>query len=117
MTHTPDSLRAPTVDSSGHRRWLYPDRRPGRISRRRGIIAAILVLVYLTAPFVNIQGLPLIRLDGIQGVIYLFGQSFRFADGSYLVFLFLAAALVDGEAVFLAVDFADGLLALVMCQK
>ncbi len=96
MTHTPDSLRAPTVDQAGRRRWLYPDRRKGRLSRIRGSLAGVLILVYLIAPFVKIQGLPLIRFDVLQGIIYVMGQSFRFADGSYFVFVILSGALTLG---------------------
>ena len=77
MSHTPDSLRAPTVDKSGRRRWLYPDRRPGRLSRIRGIIASILMAIYLIAPFVTIQCLPLIRFDVLQGIVYVFVLSYH----------------------------------------
>jgi cytochrome c oxidase accessory protein FixG len=94
VSHTPDSLRAPTVDQSGRRRWLYPDRRSGRLSRIRGRLALLLLVIYLVAPFVTIGGMPLIRFDVLQGIIYVLGQSFRFADGSYLVFVFITLFLL-----------------------
>lgn len=96
MTHSPDSLRAPTVDQSGRRRWLYPDRRSGRLSQRRGVLALCLMLVYLTAPFLQFKNLALIRFDVLQGIVYVFGQSFRFADGSYFVFILIIGALALG---------------------
>ncbi|HYX31966.1 MAG TPA: cytochrome c oxidase accessory protein CcoG [Oligoflexus sp.] len=91
-----DSLRAPTVDASGKRRWIYPDRRAGRLSRIRGKLAILLMAVYILVPFSTFRDLPLFRFDVQQGIIYAVGQTFRFSDGFYLVFVFLAGSLALG---------------------
>jgi cytochrome c oxidase accessory protein FixG len=96
MSHEPDALRAPTVDASGHRRWIYPDRRPGRLSRIRGKLAVLLMAIYIIVPFSSFRGLPLLRFDLQQGIIHSFGQTFRFTEAFYLVFVILAGALALG---------------------
>jgi cytochrome c oxidase accessory protein FixG len=96
MSLEPDILRAPTVDASGKRRWIYPDRRSGRLSRIRGKLAVLLMAIYILVPFSTFRGLPLFRFDVQQGIIYAVGQTFRFSDGFYLVFVFLAGALALG---------------------
>jgi len=96
MSQEHDSLRAPTVDASGKRRWIYPDRRVGRLSRIRGKLAVLLMAIYILVPFSTFRGLPLFRFDVQQGIIYAVGQTFRFSDGFYLVFVFLAGALALG---------------------
>ncbi len=90
----PGDLRAPTVDSQGKRRWIYPERRSGRRSRNRRLVALLLIAVYLLVPLVTIQGLPLLRFDIASSIVYVMGQAFRFADGFYLVFVLLTAALL-----------------------
>lgn len=96
MQEQADSLRAPTVDAAGRRRWIYPERRTGRLSRIRKRIALGLMIFYAVVPFVKIGGKPLLRFDGLEGVVYLFGQSFRSNDAFYLAFVFLALALLLG---------------------
>lgn len=90
----PQDLRAPTVDSHGKRRWIYPERRSGRRARNRRALALLLIAVYLIVPFIKVQGLPLLRFDLASSIVYVLGQAFRFADGFYLVFVLLAAALL-----------------------
>lgn len=93
-THNPDKLRAPTVDRQGKRRWIYPERRSGPLAKKRRFLAAILILVYLIVPYVKVFELPLLRLDVETSIVYVFGQTFRFADGFYIVFVLLTAALL-----------------------
>lgn len=88
-----DRLRAPTVDASGRRRWLYPDRRPGPKANFRKKLALVLILFYLIAPYVKVNGLPLIRLDVLAQKAYFFGAAFSFHEANYLVFIFLGLAL------------------------
>ena len=86
-------LRAPTVDASGRRRWIYPERRTGRLIRIRKHIALFLMALYLITPFSTFQGRPLLRLDVFESKVYAFGQVFPFHDASYLVFVFIGLAL------------------------
>jgi len=45
------------------------------------------------APFVQIQGRPLIRFDIAHNHIHVLGAMFRFSDAGYFVFVFLILAL------------------------
>jgi cytochrome c oxidase accessory protein FixG len=91
--HNPDRLRAPTVDASGRRRWLYPDRRPGPRASFRKKLAFALMAIYLVAPFIKVNGLPLLRLDVLKQKAFFFGFAFSFHEANYLVFIFLVLAL------------------------
>jgi cytochrome c oxidase accessory protein FixG len=92
--HRPESLRAPTIDGNGKRRWIYPERRSGPRARRRAWLSAGLISLYGIVPFVKVSGNPLLRFDVLSNVVYVGGQSFRFADGYFLLFLLLTAALL-----------------------
>lgn len=90
----PNALRAPTVDAAGKRRWIYPDRRRGPRAKKRRELAMVLLAVYLITPFLSWHDLPILRLDVQQGIMFILGQTFRFADGSYLVFIPLILGLL-----------------------
>ena len=89
---SPEALRSPTVDQEGKRKWIYPDRRSGRHSRQRRLVAIVLIVFYFCAPFLQIGGLPFIRIDVASGIIYGLGQTFRVADGYYIALLLFSAA-------------------------
>lgn len=91
-----DEARAPTVLASGKRRWIYPDRRPGRLSRIRGRLALVLIMIYSVTPWLSIDGRPVLRFDITSDVIYFFGAVLQFDDAANLVFLVLIAALTLG---------------------
>ena len=88
-----EGWRAPTIRQDGKRRWIYPDRRQGRVSSIRGRIAFVLILCYLIAPFIRIDGYPLIRFDITTGIISLLGKAFRFHDAGYSFFIFIIGVL------------------------
>ena len=90
----PDLLRAPTVDASGRRRWLYPDRRHGRLVRIRKYLAIFLMAIYLIVPFSTFQGRPLLRFDVLDSKVYFLSYVFPFHDASYFVFVFIVLALI-----------------------
>ncbi|SMF05827.1 cytochrome c oxidase accessory protein CcoG [Pseudobacteriovorax antillogorgiicola] len=89
-----DRLRAPTVDASGRRRWIYPERRQGRLIKIRRALAMVLMAIYIIAPFSTFQGRPLIRLDVLESKAYFVGLVFPFHDASYLVFILIGLALM-----------------------
>ncbi|MFW7379889.1 MAG: cytochrome c oxidase accessory protein CcoG [Oligoflexus sp.] len=91
--HDPDRLRAPTVDADGHRRWIYPDRRPGPNASTRKKLAIGLIIFYLLAPYIKVNGLPLLRLDVLAQKAYFAGTVFNFHEANFLVFVFLILAL------------------------
>jgi len=86
-------VKAPTATESGDRIWLYPDRRPGRWARVRGRIAVVLMIIYLVTPWISFQGLPLLRIDVLNGLAYAFGNVFRISDSSLLAFGAITATL------------------------
>ena len=65
-----DLLRAPTVDASGHRLWVYPERRSGRLSNIRKYIAMVLILIYLVMPFLTLSGRPLFLINVLEYKAY-----------------------------------------------
>lgn len=89
-----EQLRAPTLDRDGGRRWIYPERRTGRLIKIRRSLAIFLMMVYLIIPFSTFQGRPLLRLDVLEAKAYFVGFVFNFYDASYLVFLLILAALL-----------------------
>ncbi len=88
-----DADISPTLDTSGNRRWLYPDRRSGRHSQRRKYLAMVLIAIYLAVPWISFGGIPLLRLDVLAQKVFLFSKVFAFSNGGYLVFILLMAAL------------------------
>ncbi len=86
--------RPPTWSESGHRLWLYPERREGRYSKVRRRWAIGLLLIYFIVPFIEIQGHPLLRFDIEEGIIYAFTGIFRFNDGPYFIFILLSLAML-----------------------
>ncbi len=45
---------APTCDSSGIRRWIYPDRRRGPFEWKRAWTARLLIAIYLLVPWLDV---------------------------------------------------------------
>lgn len=88
-----DTELAPTLAADGRRKWVYPDRRSGPRSRLRGRLAFLLVLIYVSAPWIQVHSLPLVRFDISGGCLYLGGAVLRFADVSWLAFAFVGLAL------------------------
>ncbi len=87
-----DELRAPTLRADGRRRWIYPERRNGAHARRRRWLALLLMLVFAITPFLSRGGHPVLRLDIMQGLASIGGETFRVQEGLYLAFVALAAA-------------------------
>ncbi len=93
-SHDSDLLRAPTIEASGRRRWIYPDRRPGRLVSIRRRLAVVLMAVYLIVPFSTFQGRPLLRFDVLDSKIFFLSYVFPFHDASYFVYVFIFLALL-----------------------
>ena len=88
-----DLLRAPTVDASGNRLWIYPERRSGRLSKIRKYIAMVLIFIYLAMPFLTLGGRPLFLINVLDSKAYFFSFVIPFDQANYLLFAFLLAAL------------------------
>ncbi len=88
------SAPVPTMNSSGKRRWLYPDRRSGAHASRRRNLAVILIIFYLIAPWLRWNGIPLLRLDVIEKKAFILGQIFQVNDATLIAPGMAAMALL-----------------------
>lgn len=79
--------RLHVLDSHGSRRYVYPADVRGRFSRLKPWVFAVLILIYVTLPFIRIGGHPAILIDIPSRHFYLFGKVFNAQD--FYLFYFL----------------------------
>ena len=72
-----------SVDSKGRRKGLLVAIIPGFWRRCRKIVAAFLILFYVAAPLVPINGMPMVRID-IPNRHYILFWSYFLAAGFFL---------------------------------
>jgi len=65
-----------TAEKDGSRRWLYPRKPSGRLTRYRTWFAWMLLGILFTGPFIRIQGNPLLMIDILQRKFSILGQIF-----------------------------------------
>lgn len=82
-----------TIGEGGKRLWIYPDRRKGPRATKRGLLALFLFAFYIFAPWLEIAGRPLIRIDILEQKAFLFGLVLQMNEYSYIFFVLLALAL------------------------
>jgi cytochrome c oxidase accessory protein FixG len=87
-----------TVNADGSRNFLHPADVHGRFQRRKSAIWAVLLLLYVGVPWIDVGGRPAVHLDLPGRNAFLFGATFTNQD-FYLVF-FLVSGL--GFALFVA---------------
>jgi cytochrome c oxidase accessory protein FixG len=108
------SVQLPVVDEpasslrkDGSRNWVHPADVKGRWTRLRRIGFAVLILVYVVLPWIDINGHPAVFLDILHRKFYLFGLTFNAQDA------WLAFFLVTGAGFSLIV--ATALLGRIWC--
>ncbi len=69
-----------TVDQSGKRIWLYPKKPHGRFYNARTLVSAIFLIVFLTLPFIKVDGEPLLLFNILERKFILFGLLFTPQD-------------------------------------
>ncbi|WP_375560074.1 cytochrome c oxidase accessory protein CcoG [Bernardetia sp. OM2101] len=69
-----------TIDSSGKRAWIYPKSPSGRYHFYRKIVAAFLLVFLFGAPFIKINGNPLLLFDVLSRRFVILGQLFTPQD-------------------------------------
>jgi cytochrome c oxidase accessory protein FixG len=85
--------RSATIGKQGKRNWVYHDKTSGAWTSRRNIVMTVLIFVYLIAPWVSINGNPLVLFD-IAGRRYsVFGHMFLATDMYLLALFFLLCVL------------------------
>src|SRR5690606_28327264 len=72
--------RLSSIEADGSRKAIHPADVKGRFVRRRRIVYAVLILIYLALPFVRIDGKPAVFLDIANRSFYLFGRTFNAQD-------------------------------------
>lgn len=68
--------RIATVDEHGKRIWVYPKKPSGRLYRARTILSIFLLAFLFGAPFIKINGEPLILLNILERKFIIFGLAF-----------------------------------------
>ena len=76
----------PTIGKDGKREWVYPKKPQGKLYRWRTYLSLLLLTVLFTAPFISIDGHPLILLNIFERKFILFGIAFWPQDFFLFVF-------------------------------
>jgi len=74
-----------TVTDDGKRKWVYPKKPSGRFHRARIIVSAILLLILILTPFIEVNGHPFMLFDFLDRKFILFGVLFGPHDFHLLV--------------------------------
>lgn len=102
LARRPDLDTLYCINPDGSRRMIHPADVRGRYQRRKKILWAILVVIYLVVPWIEIGGQPAILIDIASRHFYLFGRTFN-AQDFYLAFFWVSGigfALILLSALF-----------------
>lgn len=74
----PESFRdkVSTIDEQGKRIWVYPKKPRGPLHRARAAVSILLLAFLFAAPFIKVNGQPLILLNVLERKFILFGLAF-----------------------------------------
>ena len=103
----PEKRVLSTLNTDGSRRWIRPRLAPGRFLSARRAVGYALIAVFVSLPWLKINGKPVILLDILRREFTLFGRTFLPTDS-----LMLALLMVS---LFVAVFFVTALLGRVWC--
>lgn len=93
--------RLASMDEKGHRVFLHPADTKGPFKRRRRAFQAVLLVLFLVLPWIEINGLPAVLLDIAQRRFSILGLAFWAHDAPML--LFVAAGVLFGVSLATAV--------------
>lgn len=85
--------RIATIDETGHRKWIYPKKPSGKLTKRRDIVSYILLVFLFAGPFVKINGQPLLLIGVLDRKFVIFGQVFSQYD-FYLFVIMMIVGIV-----------------------
>lgn len=80
-----------TINEDGERKWIFPRKPKGQYYTRRTILAWILLVILFGAPFVKIDGEPLLLFNVLERKFVIFGSIFWPQD----FFIFVLAMLTS----------------------
>src|SRR5690606_29608786 len=91
MNTNPESFRdkVSTIDEQGKRVWVYPKKQGGRFYNARTYLSWGLLAFLFSAPFIHINGNPIMMLNVLERKFVIFGIVFLPQD----FFLFVLAML------------------------
>lgn len=95
MSKTDSSFRDKPInlDEKGGRKWVYAKKPGGPWYRRRTIVSILLLAFLVAAPFIRVNGHPLILLDIASRKFIIFGAIFWAQDTLILALLMLSFVL------------------------
>lgn len=85
-----------TIGEDGKRKWVYPKKPKGKFTTARGWVSIVLLVFLFGAPFVKIDGQPLLLFNLLERKFIIFGQVFWpqdfyiFGLGMIILVLFIA---------------------------
>lgn len=82
-----------TIGQGGHRKWVYPEIVFGKFLKVRTLVAYLLMAFYLLAPWLKINGRPLIYLGLAERKFVFLGVEFWATDTIFLMLTLGALAL------------------------
>jgi cytochrome c oxidase accessory protein FixG len=82
-----------TLDGEGKRLWRYPQEVKGTHQRLRRLAAGTLLVPFFVAPWITIDGNPLVRLGLLSGRFFLLGRAIHVSEFFHFVFLFVLLGL------------------------
>ena len=95
-----------TVDKSGKRVWMFPQKPKGKLYNLRTLFTAVYLLVFFGLPFLKVDGHPVFLINVLERRFILFGQIFWpqdffiFAIGMIVFIVFIALFTVVFGRVF-----------------
>lgn len=81
-----------TIDSRGNRKWVYAAEMPGFFRSARQKVATILLLIYVSMPWIKINGSQAVFLDIAGRKFTVLGQTFWATDSKFLFLTLVSLA-------------------------
>ena len=88
-----DEIRS-SINKDGSRNYVHPADVSGHFTTSRYAAFAVLIVIYLALPFIEIGGRPAVFLDVVHRRFYLFGAAFNAQDFWLVFFLLTGLAFV-----------------------
>ena len=83
-----------TLTDDGSRVWMYPKQVDGKYYKARTVVATVLLAFLFTAPFVKVNGYPLLLFNVLERKFVIFGTPF-FPQDLYIFALITVAFVVS----------------------
>jgi cytochrome c oxidase accessory protein FixG len=82
-----------TIAQGGARRWIHAAATHGRFTRLRIVSSATLLALFYATPWLEVGGLPVLRLSFLDGAFVMFGQRILIYEFHHFVLLALLLVL------------------------